>query len=339
MRAGSGRETRPVAVRIGDVAVAAGVSVATVSKALNGRPDVSERTRRHVREVADRLAFQPNQLARSLPTGRSFAVGLLTTDSFGRFSIPLMLGAEDALGSGEVAVVFCDTRDDPERETRQLRALLSRAVDGIIVNGRRTEPRPPLVGADGVPVVYAFAASADPRDCSVVADEAGGAVLAVEHLLNQGRRRIAHVTGPRRHRSAAVRAEAVLAHLHQRGLTVRGRTRFGTWSEAWGRQVALDLLDRAPEVDAVFCGSDQIARGILDALREQGRRVPDDVAVIGFDNWAAMAEAARPPLTTVDMDIAVIGRIAAEHLLTAIDGGAPPRHTVVPSRLIIRESA
>ncbi|MGI8880788.1 MAG: LacI family DNA-binding transcriptional regulator [Jatrophihabitans sp.] len=333
---GSARSGR---VRIGDVADAAGVSVATVSKSLNGRTDVSEGTRLRVQQVAERLGFRPNQLARSLPIGRSFSVGLLTTDSFGRFSIPLMLGAEDALGPGEVAIVFCDTRDDPDREARQIHALLSRHVDGIIVNGRRTEPRPPLTDAPGVPVVYAFSPSADPTDCSVVADEAGGTALAVGHLLEQGRRRIAHVTGPRRHRSAAVRAQATRDELRARGLAIRGGVAFGQWSENWGRIAMTRLLDRAPDIDGVFCGSDQIARGVLDALRERGRIVPGDVGVVGFDNWEAMALGARPALTTIDMDLGEIGRVAAQHLLTAIDGGQPPRRTAVAPRLVVRESS
>jgi LacI family transcriptional regulator len=207
------------------------------------------------------------------------------------------------------------------------------------VNGRRTEPRRPLSDAKGVPVVYAFAASADARDCSVVADESAGAVLAVEHLVAQGRRRIAHITGPRRHRSAQVRASATSARLREHGMAVRGRARFGMWSEEWGRTALSDVLDRTPDVDAVFAGSDQIARGVVEALHEQGRRIPDDVAVVGYDNWDAMAIGARPPLTTVDMHIDVIGRVAAEHLLTAIEGRSPPRNTFIAPSLVIRESA
>ena len=110
-------------IKISDVALAAGVSVATVSKALNGRSDVSAATRARVEAVAAQLQFRPNALAGSLRTGRSFSVGLLTTDSFGRFSIPIMLGAEDGLGSGDVAILFCDSRDDQEREARQIQAL------------------------------------------------------------------------------------------------------------------------------------------------------------------------------------------------------------------------
>lgn len=330
---------RQVRVRIGDVAERAGVSIATVSKALNGRSDVSASTRERVLAVVEQLGYHPNPLARSLPTGRSFAVGLLTTDSYGRFSIPLLLGAEDALSFGDVAITFCDTRDDPEREARQVRTLIRRHVDGIIVNGRRAGPRPALTGVEAVPVVYAFTGSANPRDCSVIPDEAGGAVLAVQHLLEAGRRRIGHITGPRRHRSASVRAAAMTEHLHERGMAVRGRVRFGAWSEEWGRTAVTELLSAAPDLDAVFCGSDQIARGVLDGLREHGRRVPDDVAVVGYDNWLPMATGARPPLTTVDMQIDQLGRVAAEHLLTAIEGGKPPARTVIPARLVIRDSA
>ena len=334
----SGRP-RVQVVRIVDVAQAAGVSIATVSKALNDRPDVSAATRERIREVAARLEFSPNPQARSLPTGRSFSAGLLTTDIYGRFSLPLLLGAEDELGDGELAVIFSDTRDDPGRELRQLRSLIARHVDGIIVNGRRIQRRPPLRETGGVPVVYALTGSSDPADCSVVPDEGQGAVLAVAHLLGLGRRRIAHVTGPRHHRSAVVRADAAREHLRAAGLAVRGRVRFGEWSERWGRSATRTLVETAPDLDAVFCGSDQIARGALDVLRDLGRRVPDDVAVVGFDNWAVMAEASQPPLTTVDLGIDVIGRLAARHLVTAIGGGVPPRDTVVPARLVVRDSA
>ncbi|MET3805505.1 LacI family transcriptional regulator [Nakamurella sp. UYEF19] len=326
-------------IKISDVALAAGVSAATVSKALNGRSDVSAATRERVLAIAARLQFRPNAMAGSLRTGRSFSVGLLTTDSFGRFSIPVMLGAEDALGSGEVAIIFCDTRDDPEREARQLEALLHRQVDGIIVNGRRTEARPPLIGTRGLPVVYAFSPSQDPADCSVIADEPNGARLAVEHLLTGGRKRIAHVTGPRRHRSAAIRATTTTARLRRAGLRVDGGVRFGAWTEEWGRQAVADLLRDSPDLDAVFCGSDQIARGVMDGLREAGRSVPDDVAVVGFDNWEVMATATRPPLTTVDMNIDVIGRIAAQLLLGAIDRSPTSGTTVVPARLVVRQSS
>ena len=325
-------------VRIGDVARAAGVSVATVSKALNDRPDVSAATRERVLREAQRLDFRPDPRARLLATGRSFAVGLLTTDVYGRFSLPLLMGVEDELGDRELAVIFGDTRDDPDRELRQLRTLVSRHVDGIIVNGRRIEDRAPLADSGGIPVVYALTGSRAETDCSVVPDEAGGAGLAIAHLVGSGRRRVGHLTGPRRHRSAVVRADAVRGELRRHALSARGRVRFGAWSEEWGRQATTDLLADAPDVDALFCGSDQIARGALDVLRESGRRVPDDVAVVGFDNWSVMTDGARPALSSVDLQIETIGRSAARHLVAAIEGEEPPRRTVVPPRLVLRAS-
>jgi LacI family transcriptional regulator len=136
-----------------------------------------------------------------------------------------------------------------------------------------------------------------------------------------------------------VRASATVERLAEAGLEPVIPPLFGEWSEAWGRQAAGILLTTTPAVDAVFCGSDQIARGVLDTLRESGRRVPDDVAVVGFDNWTVMAESSRPPLTSVDLDIDRMGRLAAQHLVSAIEGGEPPRQTVVTPRLVLRESA
>ena len=130
-------------VTIRDVAAEAGVSIGTASKALNGQGKLRTETRERVAEAAERLGFAPNTLAQALLAGRSFTVGLITTDSFGRFSIPVMLGAEDALGTGQVSVFMCDTRDDPERERRYVEMLAGRRVDGLIVTGRRVEPQTP----------------------------------------------------------------------------------------------------------------------------------------------------------------------------------------------------
>jgi len=325
-------------VTISEVAELAGVSVGTVSKALNGRGSLRAETRDRVRSAAEQLGFQPNKAAVTLNSGRTYTVGMITTDTIGRFSIPLVMGAEDALGAGQMSVFLCDARDDSIREQYYLKTLLSRRVDGIIVTGRRTQARPPIAADLPVPVVYAFISSADPRDCSVVPDEAGGAHKAIDHLLGTGRRRIAHITGPEHHHSAAVRASAAEERLADAGLDLVAPPLFGEWSEAWGRQATKILLGTDDDVDAVFCGSDQIARGVAEALRAVGRRVPDDVALVGFDNWNVMTLACQPPLTSVDMQLEALGRAAADLLLAAINGEpAPGRHTQ-PCRLVIRDS-
>lgn len=192
---------------LGDVARLAGVSIATASKALNGRSQVRAETRQRVVEAAERLSFRPNQVARGLLAGRTGTVGLITSDLEGRFGIPILMGAEDAFGAGEVAVFLCDARGDAIREQHHLRALLGRRVDGLIVVGSRTDPRPSLGRELPVPVVYAYAPSDAPEDFSVVPDSVGAGRLAVDHLLACGRTRIAHITGDPGYLAAQDRAE------------------------------------------------------------------------------------------------------------------------------------
>jgi len=326
-------------VTITDVARLAGVSPGTASKALNGRRGISTSTAERVRLAADRLGYQPNALARGLLTGRSFTVGLITTDSFGRFSIPVMQGAEDALSPGRISVFLCDSRDDGIREQHYLRTLLERRVDGIIVTGRRQDPREPIGRRLPVPVVYAMTHSTDPADLSLIPDDEEGGAMAVRHLLSTGRTRIGHVTGPRRFTGAVLRARGAQAALAAAGLELAGgEPLFGEWTEEWGRQATTALLRSMPGLDAIFCGNDQIARGAADAARDAGRAIPDEVALVGFDNWQVIANACRPPLTTVDMNLRQLGRTAGERLLAAIEGHPSSGVELLPCNLVIRES-
>ena len=251
-------DTERVARRatIRDVAESAGVSVGTASKALNGQGKLRAETRERVMRAAEQLGFAPNILAQALLAGRSFTVGLITSDSFGRFSIPVMLGAEDALGIGQVSVFMCDTRDDPERERRYVEMLWARRVDGLIVTGRRVEPRPPLQAPPGIPVVYAMTQPAGGGAAAVLPDDEGGGRAAAEHLIAIGRRRIAHIAGPRRFLAARLRARGFAAALTDAGMTPCGEIRFGEWSEHWGREAAgaaarrparRDLLRQRPD--------------------------------------------------------------------------------------------
>jgi LacI family transcriptional regulator len=325
---------------ISDVARLAGVSPGTVSKALNGRGALSLGTIARIQQAAEQLGYQPNALARGLLAGRTFTVGLITTDSFGRFSIPVMQGAEDALGPGRISVFLCDSRDDQIREQHYLRTLLERRVDGIIVTGRRQDPREPIGSDIPVPVVYAMTSSIDPRDLSLVPDDAEGGAIAVRHLLSTGRTRIGHVTGPMSFAASRLRAQGAEQTLADAGLELAaGGPMYGEWSEEWGRQATDGLLRAAPDLDAIFCGNDQIARGVADAVREAGKRVPEDIALVGFDNWEVIATASRPPLTTVDMNLRELGRTAGEELLSAIEGRPSSGLRRLPCSLVLRESS
>ena len=317
----------------------AGVSVATASKAINGRKQVRDSTRQRVVAAAQELSFTPNSLARALLAGRTGTVGLLTSDLEGRFVIPILMGAEDAFGVDQVNVFLCDARGDAIREQHHLRALLSRRVDGLIVVGRQTDPRRSLGRDIPVPVVYAYAPSDDPADFSLTPDNVRAGQLAVEHLVACGRTRIAHVTGERAYAAARDRADGVRTALHAAGLELVGDVMYSEWSERWGRDATALVLEQHPEIDAVLCGSDQIARGALDTARDLGRVVPDDLAIMGFDNWEVLTTNARPELTSIDASLQQLGRVAAERVFAALDGediGSGTQY--LPGRLVIRAS-
>ena len=330
-----------VGITIRDVAREAGVSIGTVSKALNDQGQLSVATRARVRATASKLQFRPNDLAQSLHRKRSFTIGLISTDRFGRFSLPILEGIEDALDPARVAVFVCKPTDDAEHEQRHVEALLAKQVDGIIVTSRRTDPRRRLdvIGA-GVPVVYAYAQTECADAVCIVPDDEGGGRLAGQHLTALGRTRAAHITGPDRFLAVRDRRRGLANAIAAGGYELNpDLVLSGPWSEAWGYAAIARLLDQRPPFDAVFCGSDQIARGVADLLRERGVRVPQDVALVGYDNWEIIAAATRPALTTVDPNLEQLGRTAALRLLALIDGDAAAAGNIrVPCRLVVRAS-
>jgi LacI family transcriptional regulator len=333
-------EGRPPArfATIHDVARETGFSVGTISKALNNNGQLKAETRERVRQAAERLHFRPNNLARSLHSRRSFVVGLLSNDSYGRFSIPILEGLERALSEKRVSVIVCNSGDDRDSEQCHLETLVSKRVDGVIFTARRIDRRFSLgVEKFGLPTVYVYATSDDPNALCLLPDEHQGGKAATRHLISLGRQRIAHVTGPESFAAVQARLEGYRDTVEEHGQ--RPCVLHGDWSEAWGYEAfsKLSLLKEAP--DAIFCGSDQIARGIVDAVRESGRSVPTDVSVVGFDNWTVMAEAARPALTTVDPDLRALGEAAGRALLDRIDNPNPEAGVRrLPCRLVVRQS-
>jgi LacI family transcriptional regulator len=340
-----GRQPRrghgPTRVTIRDVARAAAASIGTVSKALNNSGRLRPETRARIVAIANQLGFQPNELARSLHRGQTFTVGLISNDNFGRFSIPIMEGLEAQLADSRISVFMCNAADGPEREALHVRSLLKKRVDGIVVTARRVDIRRKLaIGSPGMPIVYAFSQADDPDAHCILPDDEGGAVLATARLAALGRRRIAHVTGPERFQAVRDRRDGYRKALHRAGLSEPdGFYLPGIWSEGWGRDAVAQLLGSSgPSPDAIFCGSDQIARGVADALRERGLRVPEDVALVGFDNWEVIAAATRPALTTIDMNLRQLGIEAGRRLVEMIGGAEFHGIVRVPCALVVRQS-
>ena len=325
---------RPDRIRIYDVAHAAGVSIATASKALNETGRMTLETRDRVKRVANEMGFRPNAMARALVSQRSLTVGLLTNDTYGRFTLPLMAGVSEALVDHGVSVFLCTIEDDPALAKVHVDAMLDKQVDGIIASGKRIDrPLPVDLSNLPIPVLYAF--NNGPADAvTLVSDDAQGARDAVLWLQGLGRRNIVHVTGPASFSSVRERAAAY------RAVVGDGVVLHGPWSEAWGHAAVAQLWDAGGEApDAIFCGNDQIARGVVDALRERGLTVPGHVSVVGFDNWEIVAAATRPPLTSVDMNLKQLGREAGR-LILALAEGKPlePGIRKLPCQLVVRQS-
>jgi LacI family transcriptional regulator len=268
-------------------------------------------------------------------------VGILSNDTFGRFSFPIVEALERRLFDQGIAIFMCNATDDPQRERRHIEQLLGKRIDGLVVTARRADRREPIDAlVRGLPVIYVFARVETDDALCLLPDDKGGAALAVRHLASLGRRRIAHITGPERFEAVRLREVGYRAALADASLAVgRGDVQNGEWSEAWGHEAAARMFaDKRAAPDALFCGNDQIARGAIDALRELGRSVPGDVAVVGFDNWEIMTKAARPPLTSVDMNLDALGREAGDCLLAMIAGKKIAGVRRLPCSLVVRDS-
>ncbi len=327
---------------IRDLARIAGVSIGTVSKALNDGGRLSKDTREKVLRIAREIGYRPNDLAQSLHRAKSRTIGIISNDSFGRFTFPIVEALEERLAEERIAVFMCNATDDPGRERQHLDQLLGKRVDGLVVTARRADKRPPIGPlVHGLPVVYVFSQADDPYGLSLLPDDEGGAALAVEHLARLGRRRIAHVTGPEHFEAVRLRRNGYLSALSAAGLpAIDGFYLAGVWSEAWGREAADRIFaNRLGRPDALFCGNDQIARGLADALRERGVGVPDDVAIVGFDNWDVMVLATRPPLTSVDMNLKALGREAGDRLIDMMSGKRMSGVSRRPCSLVVRQSS
>jgi LacI family transcriptional regulator len=328
-------------VTIKDIARQSGVNISTVSRALNDAYGVHQETRRHVLAVAARLNYRPNRVARGLATGRSHTLALIVSDIRNPFFAEVARGAEDAARAGGCDLVLCNSDLDPGKQMEYVASLLEKQVDGILMNSvtdlnRKQQDQ---LAASGVPIVLLNRSAASKSFSTVCADNEAGGVLAAQYLLRLGHQNIAHLTGPRRHGNMTDRARGFLRVLKATNPPRRLTVLHGENSFLGGYTLAKKLLLQQPEVSAIFAANDLIAFGAIRAMLELGRRVPEDISLIGFDN-VDLAGVVHPPLTTIHQPKYEMGRAAVETLLRlARNKDKPvPEHLLLGVELIERES-
>jgi DNA-binding LacI/PurR family transcriptional regulator len=327
------------------VAARAGVSRATASRVLRGASNVSDEARDAVLEVARQLAYSPNRAARSLVTRRSDTVAFLVAESEDRlfgdpFFLAMLRGAQTEIAAAGLQLVFVVASNHTESEHFENYAGGGH-VDGVLLLSLHGDDRlPQHLEAMGVPTVLSgrpFSGSGD--ICYVDADNLGGGRAATTLLVERGARTIATITGPQDMCVGQDRLQGYRAALAQ----ARRRTRKslvvqGDFSVEGGYQAMRQLLRTDPDVDGVFAASDLMAIGAMRALHEAGRKVPADVAVVGFDD-VREATLTAPPLTTVRQPVNELGRTMARTLLARIEGEPMVPTTILPVELIRRDSA
>ena len=338
MRRGNGSTT------LEEVAALASVSRATVSRVVNGDPRVREAARSAVEAAIRELGYTPNRAARSLVTRRSDSVAVVipepTTHLFGDPFFPRFLrGVSDALGPHGLQLVLLMPQGR-EDEARVARYLAAGHTDGVLlVSLHGSDPLPADLQRHGVPVVVGGRPPV-PGISYVDVDNRSGARSAVRHLSESGRRTIATIAGPQDMPAGADRLAGFRETLRSLGRPGDAAlVEVADFSLEGGRIAMERLVERVPDLDAVFVASDLMAVGALEALNRASRRVPDDVALVGYDD-SPLAESARPPLSSVRQPIEEMGREMTRLLFDRIrNRDATPRHVILDTSLAIRQSS
>jgi LacI family transcriptional regulator len=334
---------RAVSITLRDVAAAAGVHPATASRALNPvtRPLVNEETARRVADAAKRLGYVPNPIARGLKTNRSYTVGVVVPDLRNPLFPPIARGIEERLEPAGYTSLLANTDNDAEREKLSFDALRTRQVDGFITGtARRDHPLLRELAATGIPLVQVNRRVDDDALPSVVADDRGGVRLAVDHLVELGHTKIAHIAGSLEVSTGEQRYQGFLTAMAARGLDPHPDhvPTALNYSESEGRRLTEALLAAGEEFTALIAGNDLMALGCIDALRDAGLRCPEDVSVVGFNDmdWS---DRFSPPLTTVRVPHHALGVQSAHLLLERLaDPAGAPKHLVLPVEMVVRGS-
>lgn len=324
---------------IHDVARVADVSIATVSRVLNGSGHVSAATRQRVGAAAAALNYWPNGAARSLSTRRTHALGLLLPDLYGEFFSEVIRGLDHAAREQSLHTLISSSHADADTLLSAARSMLGR-IDGLVIMAPDAKTAEAIDRIRQMFSVVLVNPRFDAERCSAVSiANFDGARDATAHLCGLGHRRIATIAGPEGNVDAEGRLRGYRAALRQAGVERSPELEFrGDFTEASGYGSAEEILRRDPLPSAVFAANDAMAVGLVSALGVRGVRVPREMAVVGFDD-IAIARYLNPPLTTVHVDAYELGARAVRLLISSLgDTPAPTTHEVLPARLVIRDS-
>jgi DNA-binding LacI/PurR family transcriptional regulator len=329
---------RKKAATLHDVARLAGVSYQTVSRVANGMPHVAPATLERVQKAIAELNYQPNRAARSLITGRSGSMQVIAFEVGNHYPLHAVLAAAQEYGYRASVSTLKDQHSIPElREL--LNEIVSHQVDGILL----LMPWIDVTYEDlkrftrGVPFVI-VGADLGPGTASVLIDQVGGTELAVNHLLELGHQRVAEISGQVNvYYDACIRHQTLHNTLRAQGLAPVASIS-GNFSMRSGYRAAEEILESGVAFTALVCANDDMALGATRALLDHGKRIPEDISVVGFDNLP-YANYCNPPLTTVKQDFALLGRQGVEHLLTLIkEPQTPPYQRLLYPDLVVRQS-
>jgi len=329
-------------VTIRDVAAAAGVSYQTVSRVINERPDVAEETRRRVRQVIEELGYQPSAVARGLASKRTYTLGLITADFSDYFFSQVIVGAEIEAREHGYFFMLCSTERNPDDEPEYLRLLTERQVDGILFARPSTEQDSrhivSLLRRDVPLVTTAYHVPGE--DLTVVdVDNVDGGLQATQCLIDGGRWHIGMITGPPDWKSVKDRSIGYRLALERAGIPFdESVIEHGDWSYGSGYEATRRLLERNTRFTALFVQNDRMATGAIQALRQAGHRIPDDVAIVGYDDIPAAAYC-HPPLTTIRQPMQQVGEIATQRLIELIDNPDAERQEILLKTDLVRRGS
>ena len=328
-------------VTISDVAREAGVSLMTVSRVVNDKGEISPTTRRRVLDVIEQLGYRPSSIARGLATQRTGTLGLVVPDIANPFFSDVARGAEDKACAAGYNVVVCNTDESPQRETAALESLEEKRVDGLLLCSSRLADKDLRVALDLHPSAILVNCHLEGYQVGVILlDDEGGAQIATHHLLQSGHQAVGFLAGPLASYSSRQRSKGYRAALEEAGMGYNPAwVRPCSYQVESGQATTRELLTDYPEITALFCYNDLVAVGALQACAELGRRVPEDLAVVGFDD-IPMAALVTPSLTTCRVPRQALGEQAMQLLLDRISGCTEEcEEVVLQTELVIRASA